>query len=149
MLNILPIAEIANNIIDKVIPDAGARQAAKLKAQELEQHGEFHHLDLAMANIIAEAKSKHKLVALARPMFMYVFYLILIQMAVILPILAIWFPNEIDNVYEAMATGFAAIPPAMWATFTAGFLGYTAARSHDKKKVLEGKQTLFQKIFNK
>lgn len=149
MSNIIPIAEIANNILDKVIPDAEARQAAKIKMAELEQKGEFHDMDLAMANIMAEAQSKHKLVALARPMFMYVFYLILIQMVLILPIISVWYPSEIANVYKAMAAGFAAIPSEMWTTFTVGFLGYVAARSHDKKKVLEGKQTFLQKIFNK
>lgn len=65
---------------------------------------------------------------------MYVFYFILIALVFMAPLVGVFFPGQMDQFYRNVAAGFAAVPEAMWWTFTAGYLGYTGVRSYEKTK---------------
>lgn len=130
-IGIASILGLGTKILDKVIPDPAARDAAKLKLMELEQAGEFKGEDLRYSAINAEASSADKWTSRARPSFMYVMYVMLLSG---IPY-GIWFaihPSSAMNMAEGLKAWLAAIPEAMWTTFTIAFTGYALGRSYEK-----------------
>lgn len=133
-----PVADMANKVLDKIIPDANQRAEAQARVLELQQAGEFRELDQRMAAIIIEAQSSDPWTSRARPSFMYVFYLILIFLILVMPGVGVFFPDRMDLFFANVAKGFQAIPEPMWWTFGAGYLGYTHYRSGEKKARVNG-----------
>ncbi len=100
------------------------------KVQELETGIERTRLSI----MVAEASSLDPLTSRARPFFLYVFYLILIILIIVAPLLGIFFPAHMNTFYVNVKLGFDAIPDALWAAFVTGYLGYVAARQYGKTK---------------
>lgn len=110
--------------------DATKAAELALKAQELE-----NAVEVARTNIIiAEASSSDKWTSRARPSFMYVFYLIIIVLGVLTPMIGIFFPLQMKQFYVNVTEGFKAIPDIAWEVFCIGYLGYTTARQWGKIK---------------
>jgi len=126
------ISGVFSTIIDKVVPDAKARDKAKLEMVRLQQSGEFRELDAAMKAIVAEANSEHKFVALARPAFLYVMYVFILS-ALPMGILTAFNPDIATNVTTGVHAWLSAIPESYLQLFGAGYLGYSGMRSYDKK----------------
>lgn len=124
---------LGGKILDKVIPDAAQRDAAKLKLLELQQAGEFKDEDLRFSAITAEATSADKWTSRARPAFMYVMYILFLA-AIPFSILNAFRPDLATAVTAGMKAWLEAIPEEMYWLFGSGYLGYTAARSHEKVK---------------
>lgn len=141
---------IADKIIGTIFPD-DADKAKKLEAKakllEAEQKGQFIELETRMQAIVMEAQSQHKFVALARPAFLYVMYLMILA-AVPMGIVHAINPEA----GQAFIVGFngwlAALPAELWALFGAGYLGYVNKRSGDKALLLGKDHTpgLFSKL---
>jgi hypothetical protein len=110
--------------------DANKAAELALKAQELEATLEQTKLSIA----VAEASSQDKWTSRARPSFMYVFYFLLISLVIVAPFIGVFFPAQMTQFYVNVAAGFKAVPDAMWATFTCGYLGYVGARQYGKVK---------------
>lgn len=123
-------------IIDKVVPDKEAAEKAKIELLKVQQEGGLKELELSMSAILAEANSQDRWTSRARPTFLYVFYFILIAMIFIGPLVGVFRPQEMAMFYANVAKGFEAIPEALWWTFSAGYLGYTGARTWEKKSSL-------------
>ena len=129
---------LVGKILDRVIPDPAARDAAKAKLIELEQAGEFRELDKRYEAISAEASSADPWTSRARPAFLYVMYIFLL-MAIPMGILSAFQP-EIAARISAGVTGFLdAIPEEFYALMGAGYLGYGGMRSWEKKKGIAGR----------
>lgn len=126
--------DIAKSLIDKLIPDPSANAAAQLELMRLDQNGQLQQLQLQMSAILAEAQSADPWTSRARPMFMYVFYAIMCLMAIGGPLIGIWYPAQMNQFFINVAQGFAAIPEALWWTFSAGYLGYTGAKTFEKSR---------------
>lgn len=127
-------------ILDKIIPDPAARDAAKLEMLKLQQAGEFREeevelerLRVASANIVSESTSSDKWTSRARPSFMYVIY-VLILMAIPMGILAAFKPMAAVLITEGFKGWLSAIPSDMIALFGVGYVGYAGARSIEKIK---------------
>ena len=120
-------ADLARTVIDKIWPDAGEDQRAQAAA-------EIAQLQARYAAITAEAQSADPWTSRARPMFMYVFYVVVLFLVIVAPALGVWWPDRMQAFFANVAAGFAAIPEAMWWTFSAGYLGYTGARTWEKFK---------------
>ena len=118
---------------DKVIPDPAQKAQAAIEMERLKQSGEFKELDSAMQAILAEANSQDPWTSRARPSFMYVFYFILLALVIAAPIIGVFKPAEMKAFFEKVKFGFEAVPEALWWTFSAGYLGYTTARTYEKK----------------
>lgn len=127
------IAPIAG-LIDKIIPDPEAAARAKLELMKEQNQVMLSELQISMSAIIEEAKSDDPYTSRARPSFMYVFYFILIALVIIGPILGVFFPLQMDLFFGNVGKGFIAIPEPLWWTFSAGYLGYTGARTWEKLK---------------
>jgi len=74
-----------------------------------------------------------RLVARARPLFLYVMYSMVLW-ALPIGIVGAARPDVAANMTRAIAAYLAAIPESLWAVFATGYLGYTAARSWGKAK---------------
>ncbi len=127
------ILDIANSLIDRLIPDPKAKADAKARLLELAQKGELKELELRMQAIMAEAQSGDKYVARARPTFLYAMYLMLLA-AVPYGFLYAFMPETAGAVAEGFGAWLHAIPDSLYALFGAGYLGYAAARTVDKAK---------------
>lgn len=104
--------------------------ALEMKVMELEQAGVVAQMEM----IKAEASSSDPWTSRARPMFMYVFYAILLLMGILAPTVGIFFPAHSAQFYTNAAAGFKAIPSDLYALFGAGYLGYAGFRSFEKVK---------------
>ena len=72
----------------------------------------------------------------ARPVFLYVMYLLLLW-AIPIGLIAAVRPATAAAIARGMAAYFAALPEPLYALFGTGYLGYTVARSWGKAKGVE------------
>lgn len=128
------IIPLIGNLIDKAIPDPDAKAKAQLELAVMQHNGELKELETRMSAILAEANSADPWTSRARPSFMYVFYFIIIMMTIVLPVVGIFNPEAMIKFYEHSKSGFSAIPEELWWTFCAGYLGYSGARTFEKRK---------------
>ena len=127
----IPLIDAGLKIIDKIIPDPKARDAAKLELLKQEQMGNMKELEVSMSAIIAEAQSSDKWTSRARPSFMYVMYILFLS-ALPMGLLFAYSPEVADNVTTGVKNWLAALPQELYWLFGSGYLGYSAARSYDK-----------------
>jgi hypothetical protein len=127
-MNPLDLISIGEKIIDKFVPDPEAKAKAKLDLRG----ADLKELELQMSAIVMEAKSNDKWTSRARPSLMYVFY-ILILTAIPMGVLFAVSPTVSANVIEGMRLFWQAIPEYIITAFTVGYLGYTGARTIDKR----------------
>lgn len=129
---ISPIA----GLIDKIIPDPRARDAAKLELLKLQGSQEMDAIKTQMTAIVAEAQSADPWTSRARPSFLYVMYTMILW-AIPMGLIAAVRPDMAKGIADGMNAYLAGIPEPMWALFGTGYLGYTAARSWGKAKGVE------------
>lgn len=123
-------------LIDKIIPDPRARDAAKLELLKLEGSRELDQVKVQMAAIIAEAQSPDPWTSRARPSFLYVMYALLLW-AIPMGLIAAARPDMAAAIARGMNAYLTGIPEPLYALFGTGYLGYTAARSWGKAKGVE------------
>ena len=75
ILNAL-IAPVAD-LLDKIIPDPKARDAAKIELMKLQNSQELELLSTQLSAIVAESASNDPWTSRARPSFLYVMYALL------------------------------------------------------------------------
>jgi hypothetical protein len=124
---------LAGKVLDRVLPDEEAKAKAKLELLKLEQEGAFKDEENRYNAIIAEAKSSDPWTSRARPTFLYVVYLYILA-AIPMGVLFWVNPEAAKAVIEGVKGWLEAIPGDMWMLMGAGYLGYSGARSFDKRK---------------
>jgi len=132
-MSLLTAIPIINTVIDKIFPDKAKADEAKIKLLELQQNGEFRELDKRFEAIVMEAKSDDPWTSRARPSFLYVVYIMLLA-SIPMGIVYAWNPVGAGNFIVGFQTWLNAIPEDLYWLFGAGYLGYTGARSMDKRK---------------
>ena len=136
----MPILDIItgpfSKILDKIIPDPRARDAAKLELLALQGTQELDTLKTQMAAILAEAQSVDPWTSRARPSFLYVIYVIILW-AIPMGLISALSPVTAKGISEGMNGYLAGIPDSLWGLFGTGYLGYTAARQWGKAKGVE------------
>ena len=121
------------SIIDKIIPDPKARDAAKLKLIELQNSQEMEATRTQLSAILAEAQSTDPWTSRARPAFLYVMYVLLLW-SIPMGLIAAIRPAMADGIAHGMTAYLNGIPEPLYALFGTGYLGYTVARSWGKAK---------------
>jgi len=120
-------------LIDKLIPDPAAREAAKLQLIQAQGQQALQEIQAQLSPILAEAQSADPWTSRARPSFMYVIYVLLLA-SIPMGIVTALDPT----LAKAITTGFkdwlTAIPDPIIQLFGMGYLGYTGARSFEKWK---------------
>ena len=124
---IAPIAAL----IDKIIPDPRARDAAKLELLKLQGTQDMEVLRTQLSAIVAEAQSTDPWTSRARPSFLYVMYAIILW-AILMGLIAAVQPQMAAGIAAGMNGYLKGIPDSMWTLFGTGYLGYTAARTWGK-----------------
>jgi|TARA_B110000211_G_scaffold112148_1_gene130311 hypothetical protein len=124
---------VVGDVLDRVIPDPKAREAAKLQLIQQAQEGKFKEVEQQLSAIIAEAQSKDPWTSRARPTFLYVVYL-LILMSIPMALVHAFNPDLSLRLIEGFNGWLSAIPESIITLFGVGYLGYTGARSYDKFK---------------
>ena len=120
-------------IIDKVIPDPKARDAAKLELLRLQGSQELDLLRVQLSAIVAEADSADPWTSRARPSFLYVMYA-MILLSVPMGVVAAFRPAMAQAIGQGMTAYLNGLPEPLYALFGTGYLGYTAARQWGKAK---------------
>ena len=116
-----------SKLIDKIIPDPRARDAAKLELLKLQGSQELEAVRVQMSAIIAEAGSADPWTSRARPSFLYVMYAIILW-AIPMGLFAATQPEMAKNIAAGMNAYLGGIPDPLWTLFGTGYLGYTVAR---------------------
>lgn len=130
------LIELGSTLIKRLIPDKEAAADAQLELLTMQQQGELKELETRMSAIVAEANSADPWTSRARPSFMYVFYFVILVLTFFAPLVGIFSPDAMAQFYDNVAAGFVAIPEEMWWTFSVGYLGYSGARTYEKRKGL-------------
>lgn len=129
------IAPLAG-LIDKIIPDPKARDAAKLELLKLQGSQEMEGLRTQISAIVTEAQSADPWTSRARPSFLYVMYVLLLW-AIPMGVIAAVKPDMAKSIAAGMNAYLSGIPESLYALFGTGYLGYTAARTWGKAKGVE------------
>jgi len=127
------IIGLVAGLLDKLIPDPRARDAAKLELLKLQGTNELEATKLQLSAIVAEAQSIDPWTSRARPSFLYVMYTLLLW-AIPMGLIAAVNPAMAVAIGKGMTGYLAAIPEPLYALFGTGYLGYTAAREWGKAK---------------
>jgi len=127
---------IVGEVIDRVIPDPKAREAAKLQLVQQAQEGKLKEVEHQLSAIVAEAQSKDPWTSRARPTFLYVVYLLILT-SIPMALIHAFNPELALRLIEGFHGWLAAIPESIITLFGVGYLGYTGARSYDKYKRLK------------
>lgn len=123
-------------LLDKLIPDPKARDAAKLELLRLQGSQELEVTKAQLSAIVAEAQSTDPWTSRARPSFLYVMYTLLLW-AIPMGLIAAVRPEMAAAIGHGMTSYLAAIPEPLYALFGTGYLGYTAAREWGKAKAID------------
>jgi hypothetical protein len=124
---------VIGKVIDKVFPDPVQAAIAKAELVKLQQDGELKELEIRMSAIIAEAQSKDPWTSRARPSFLYVMYALILA-AIPMGVLHAYNPELAVSIAAGLKAWLEALPEELWWLFGAGYLGYTGARTIDKRK---------------
>jgi hypothetical protein len=120
-------------LIDKIIPDPQAREAAKLELLRMEGTQELERIKAQMAGVLAEAGSSDPWTSRARPSFLYVMYALLLW-SIPMGLIAAIRPATAEAIAKGMNAYLAGLPEPLYALFGTGYLGYTVAREWGKAK---------------
>ena len=120
-------------LLDKIIPDPRARDAAKLELLKLQGSQEMDALRVQLSAIVTEAGSTDPWTSRARPSFLYVMYAIILW-GIPMGLIASVRPEMAKAIATGMNAYLAGIPEPLWALFGTGYLGYTAAHQWGKTK---------------
>jgi hypothetical protein len=121
--------DIRTAITGKEPIDATKVAEIALKVQELESAIEQGRL----AIVLAESQSQDKWTSRGRPLFLYVIYIMLLS-GIPMGIVYAVSPSTAANITTGFSSWLRAIPPDLYALFGAGYLGYGAFRTYDKKQ---------------
>lgn len=122
-----------SRLIDKIIPDPGARDAAKLELLKLQGAQEMEAIRTQLSAIMSEAQSSDPWTSRARPAFLYVMYALLLW-SIPMGLIAAVQPDMARAIATGMNAYLNGIPEPLYALFGTGYLGYTAARTWGKMK---------------
>ena len=120
-------------LIDKIIPDPKARDAAKLELIKLQGSLEMESLRTQLSALLAEAQSPDPWTSRARPSFLYVMYAMILWAIPMCPIAAVR-PEAAAQIAAGMNAYLGGLPEPLYALFGTGYLGYTLARQWGKGK---------------
>ncbi|WP_294288628.1 holin family protein [uncultured Sphingomonas sp.] len=120
-------------LLDKIIPDPKARDAAKLELLRLQGTQDMERAKAQMAAIVGEAQSADPWTSRARPSFLYVMYALLLW-AIPMGLISAVRPEMAEAIAKGMNAYLNGIPEPLYALFGTGYLGYTVAREWGKAR---------------
>ena len=135
MIPVIPLIGLAGQILDKLFPDPEERAKAEHKLQELQLSGELKAVELQLSAIVMEAQSNDRWTSRARPSFMYVIYMLILASLPFGVLFAVA-PDVATAVTQGFEAWLSAIPGELYSLFAVGYLGYTGARTFEKRQLI-------------
>jgi len=126
------IAPVAG-LLDKLIPDPRAREAAQRELLRMEGTQELERVKTQIAAILAEAQASDPWTSRARPGFLYVMYALLLW-SIPMGLIAATRPEMASAIARGMNAYLAGLPEPLYTLFATGYLGYTVAREWGKAR---------------
>ncbi len=120
-------------LLDRIIPDEKAREAAKLEVMKADNQQALSEIQESLSAILTEGGSADAWTSRARPTFLYVMYS-MFGLCMVGGIIGIWYPAETHQAAENINSLLRAIPNDLYNLFGIGYLGYAGARSFEKWK---------------
>lgn len=127
------VSTTVGKIIDKIFPDPQAAAQAKALLMSAESQAEIAKTQTQLSAIIAEANSSDPWTSRARPSFLYVIYVFILA-ALPMGVLYAFKPDVAGAVANGVHAWLTAIPDELYYLFGAGYLGYSGARTLEKRK---------------
>lgn len=132
--------DLVTKALDKFVKDPEQRDKAKLELLQAKASGELKEMEVQMSAIMAEANSDDRWTSRARPMFLYVVYL-LILMSIPMGVLFAFSPTTAADISLGVNNWFNALPEPLLDLFMVVMLGYVGGRSVEKvAKLRAGKK---------
>jgi hypothetical protein len=131
-LFIAPLSDLISKVFDKVWPDPEKKAAAQLELIRMQQSGELETMKVQLSAILAEAQSTDPWTSRARPSFLYMCYALILS-SIPMGILSAYSPDTAAAIIAGFKNWLAAIPEPIITLMGVGYLGYTGARSMDKR----------------
>lgn len=126
------IAPVAG-LLDQLIPDPRAREAAQHALARMHGTQELECLKAQMTAILAETQVTDPWTSRARPGFLYVMYALLLW-SIPMGLIAAVRPQTAAAIAQAMNAYLTGLPEPLYTLFATGYLGYTVAREWGKAK---------------
>jgi len=123
-------------LLDRIIPDPKARDAAKAELLRLDGNQELERMKAQMGAVLAEAQSPDPWTSRARPSFLYVMYALLLW-SLPMGLIAAFRPATAQAIAAGMTAYLNGLPEPLYTLFGTGYLGYTVARTWGKTKGVE------------
>jgi hypothetical protein len=123
----LPILDVIGKVLDKLIPDADAREKAKAEIMSELARNDAALTQAARDTIVAEAQGESWAQRNWRPMLMFTIMGLLVWTGVVLPLLSA--ATRIDFV---ALQAWSKIPFEMWSLLQLGVGGYLVGRTGEK-----------------
>jgi len=127
------VFDFGSKVIDKIFPDAGERERAKIELIKAQSEGQLKELEIQLSAILAEANSADPWTSRARPSFLYVVYIMILASFPIGILFAVS-PENAQNVTDGVKMWLEAIPSDIIDLFQYVMLGYIGGRSFEKLK---------------
>jgi len=127
------VFDFGSKVIDKIFPDAGERERAKLELIKAQSEGQLKELEIQLSAILAEASSSDPWTSRARPSFLYVVY-VLILSSIPMGALYAFSPETAQAISIGFSEWLKAIPSDIVDLFQYVMLGYIGGRSFEKLK---------------
>lgn len=130
-----PLLPPLARLLDRIVADPGARDAAKLALLGLEGAGapELEALRHRLCAMAADAHYADPWICRARPSFLYVMYVLLLW-SIPMGLIAAVRPDVAAAIVRGMGLYLNGIPEPLYALFGTGYVGYTVAREWGKGK---------------
>ncbi len=116
---LIDILSPVTKLIDKIIPDPKARDAAKLELLKLQGTQELEAVRTQLSALIAEAQSPDPWTSRARPSFLYVMYAIILW-SIPMGLIAAAQPQMARDIAGGMNAYLNGIPQPLWALVRTG-----------------------------
>lgn len=126
------VSNLLTTAIDKIWPNPEDKARAEAVAMAAACDSAVKQLQAAQAVMLAEAQSADPWTSRARPMFLYMCY-VLILSAIPMGVLTAFRPETAHAVIVGFKDWLSAIPDPIISLMGVGYLGYTGARSWDKR----------------
>jgi len=130
---LLPMLGKAVDVLLDRIPDPKAKEAARQAFAQAQADNAFKDTELQLSAIIAEAQSSDPFTSRARPSFLYVIYALMLS-AIPMGVLYAFSPETANDITQGFKDWLNAIPEPYIQLFGVGYLGYTGARTIDKRR---------------
>jgi hypothetical protein len=126
-----------SGLLDRIVPDPAARDAAKAELIRLGQTGDLDSLKAQIGAALSQAPPPaDPWTSRARPGFLYVMYALLLW-SVPMGVIAAFRPATAQAIAAGMTAYLNGLPEPLYTLFGTGYLGYTVARTWGKTKGVE------------